>query len=165
MPPPDSKKPHLTVEQIAILRRWIEQGAEYEGHWAFLPLQKAEPPTVKNEAWVENPIDRFILARLEQEGIAPSPAADPRTLIRRASLDLTGLLPSPEEVEEFVRASAVPPSLRPSVSPSGQRDRETERGRDREKDAYAELIDRLLNSPPLRRTLGAALARSSTVCG
>src|SRR5215203_1862847 len=58
MPPPDSKKPHLTAEQIAILRRWIEQGAEYEGHWAFLPLQTAEPPAVKNAAWIRNPIDR-----------------------------------------------------------------------------------------------------------
>src|SRR5437773_2356478 len=88
MPPPASKKPHLTDEQIAILRRWIEQGAEYEGHWAFLPLARVQPPVVKNEGWVANPIDRFIFARLEQEGIAPSPEADPATLIRRVSLDL-----------------------------------------------------------------------------
>ena len=106
MPPPASKKPHLTDEQIAILRRWIEQGAEYEGHWAFLPLANAQPPAVKNEAWVDNPIDRFILARLEQEGIAPSPEADPATLIRRVSLDLTGLLPTPEEVEAFTADSS-----------------------------------------------------------
>src|SRR6185369_17876675 len=72
MPPPASKKPHLTDEQIGILRRWIEQGAEYEGHWAFLPLASVQPPAVKNEAWIQNPIDRFILARLEQEGIRPS---------------------------------------------------------------------------------------------
>src|SRR4051812_14365848 len=104
MPPPASKKPHLTDEQIAILRRWIEQGAEYEGHWAFLPLANAPPPAVKNEAWIANPIDRYILARLEQEGIAPSPPADPATLIRRVSLDLTGLLPTPEEVEGFTGA-------------------------------------------------------------
>src|SRR3954453_5278026 len=64
MPPPASKKPHLTDEQITILRRWIEQGAEYEGHWAFLPLANAQPPSVKNTAWTTNPIDRFILARL-----------------------------------------------------------------------------------------------------
>jgi hypothetical protein len=101
MPPPASKKPHLTADEIAILRRWIEQGAEYEGHWAFLPLTNAPPPAVKDESWVANPIDRFILARLEQDGIAPSPPADPATLIRRLSLDLTGLLPSPEEVEAF----------------------------------------------------------------
>src|SRR5262245_36140885 len=98
MPPPVSKKPHLTDEQIAILRRWIEQGAEYEGHWAFLPLAKVEPPQVKNESWIGNPIDRFILARLEQEGIGPSPPVDAATLIRRVSLDLTGLLPTPEEI-------------------------------------------------------------------
>src|SRR5438045_3787388 len=90
MPPPASKKPHLTDEQIAILRRWIEQGAEYEGHWAFLPLATGQPPAVKNEAWIANPIDRFILARLEQEGLSPSAPADPATLIRRVSLDLTG---------------------------------------------------------------------------
>ena len=57
MPPPASKKPHLTEEQIAILRRWIEQGAEYEGHWAFLPLANPQPPAVNNEAWIANPID------------------------------------------------------------------------------------------------------------
>lgn len=105
MPPPASKKPHLTDEQIVILRRWIEQGAEYEGHWAFLPLSNPQPPAVKNEAWIVNPIDRFILARLEQEGITASPAADPATLIRRLSLDLTGLLPSPEEIEAFTADS------------------------------------------------------------
>jgi hypothetical protein len=127
MPPPASKKPHLTGEQIAILRRWIEQGAEYEGHWAFLPLQSAEPPAVRNESWVQNPIDRFVLARLEAEGITPSPAADPQTLIRRLSLDLTGLLPSPEEVEEFAR----------TFSRSGTQ----------AKDAYQKLVEKLLNSP------------------
>src|SRR5262245_8428242 len=105
MPPPVSKKPKLTGNQIAILRRWIEQGAEYEGHWAFLPLAPGEPPALKNESWVANPIDRFILARLEQENIKPSPPADPATLIRRVSLDLTGLLPSPEEVEAFTSES------------------------------------------------------------
>jgi hypothetical protein len=119
MPPPASKKPHLTDEQIAILRRWIEQGAEYEGHWSFLPLVNVQPPAVKNEAWVKNPIDRFILARLEQEGITPSPEADAATLIRRVSLDLTGLLPSPEEVQAFASA----------------------------KISYAELVEKLLASP------------------
>ncbi len=102
MPPPASKKPHLTEEQIGILRRWIEQGAEYEGHWAFLPLVPVLPPAVKQESWIQNPIDRFILSRLEQDGIRPSSAADAATLIRRVSIDLTGLLPSPEEVESFV---------------------------------------------------------------
>lgn len=105
MPPPASKKPHLSKDQIALLRRWIEQGAEYEGHWSFLALQNVEPPAVKREKWVTNPIDRFILARLEQENIEPSPPADPATLIRRVSLDLTGLLPSPEEVAAFTADS------------------------------------------------------------
>ncbi|MCI0358155.1 MAG: PSD1 and planctomycete cytochrome C domain-containing protein [Planctomycetaceae bacterium] len=143
MPPPASKKGRLSDQQIAILRRWIEQGAKYEGHWSFLPLAKAEEPAVKNEAWVKNPIDRFILARLEQEGIVPSPEADAATLIRRLSLDLTGLLPTPQEAEQF--ASEFSPSLRPSVSPSGN-EGETESQRDSEK-AYAALVERLLNSP------------------
>jgi hypothetical protein len=146
MPPPHSKKPHLTDEQIEILRRWIEQGAQYEGHWAFLPLADVQPPQVAGTlrvlssdngtrsvptTWVKNPIDRFILARLEQEGIAPSPPADPAVLIRRLYLDLTGLLPTPEEVDEFVRA----------FSPSADG-----RGGEGEK-AYHALVDRLLNSP------------------
>jgi hypothetical protein len=144
MPPPASKKPHLTEEQIAILRRWIEQGAEYESHWSFLPLANATPPAVKNESWVKTPIDRFILVRLEQEGIAPSPEADAATIIRRLSLDLTGLLPTPEEVEDFVRAYSLSPSL--LVSPSGLQDKETTRQGDREK-AYTALVNRLLASP------------------
>ncbi len=143
MPPPASKKPHLTDEQIGILRRWIEQGAEYEGHWAFLPLANVQPPSVKNAAWAVNPVDRFILARLEQEGISPSPEADAATLIRRLSLDLTGLLPSPDEVDAFVRDFS--PSPRPSVPPS-KNDRETERKRDREK-AYHALVEKFLASP------------------
>ncbi len=121
MPPPASKKARLTKQQVAILRRWIEQGAKYEGHWAFLPLAKSDPPTVKNEAWIKSPIDRFILARLEQEGIAPSPEADAATLIRRLSLDLTGLLPTPEEVAAFVA--------------------------NHDEQAYASLVERLLASP------------------
>jgi hypothetical protein len=144
MPPPASKKPHLTEEQIATLRRWIEQGAEYEGHWAFLPLAAVTPPDVKNTAWPTNAIDNFILARLEQEGIGPSPEADAATLIRRLYLDLTGLLPTPEEVEGFVNAYSVPPSRRPSVPPSAK-DREIERRRDREK-AYGDLVEKLLAS-------------------
>src|SRR5437660_11956517 len=129
MPPPASRKPHLTEEQIAILRRWIEQGAEYEGHWAFLPLAAVQPPPVKNEAWAINPIDRFILARLEQEGLAPSPEADPATLIRRLSLDLTGLLPSPDEVNAFVRDFSLSPS---PLVPWSAKDKETRRQGDRE---------------------------------
>ena len=143
MPPPASKKPHLLPDQIELLRRWIEQGAEYEGHWAFLPVQNVLPPQVKDTTWARNAIDAFVLARLEQEGIRPSPEADSATLIRRVSLDLTGLLPTPEEVADFVTAYS--PSLRLSVSPSAK-DRETERKRDGER-AYQALVDRLLASP------------------
>jgi Protein of unknown function (DUF1553)/Protein of unknown function (DUF1549)/Planctomycete cytochrome C len=106
MPPPKSKKPRITDAQVKLLRRWIEQDATYEGHWAFLPLREASAPAVKKSAWVRNDIDRFILARLEQEGLTPSAEADRATLIRRASLDLLGLLPSPEEVDAFVRDTA-----------------------------------------------------------
>jgi hypothetical protein len=124
MPPLRAKKPAITPQEAELLRRWIAQGAKYEGHWAFQPLNPVAPPPVKNQKWVRNEIDQFIIARLEREGITPSPEADPRTLIRRLSLDLTGLLPSPEEVAAFVKASA--------------RDREA---------AYRGLVDRLLASP------------------
>ena len=96
MPPLSAKKTAITQDEAALLRRWIEQGAKYQGHWAFQPLATAPPPTVKNTRWVRNEIDRFILARLEREGLQPSPQADARTLIRRLSLDLTGLLPQPD---------------------------------------------------------------------
>ena len=71
MPPPKAKKPLLQQHEIAILRRWIEQGAEYDGHWAFQPLSEAKPPTVKDATWPRTPVDNFILARLEHEGIKP----------------------------------------------------------------------------------------------
>jgi hypothetical protein len=105
MPPPKSKRLPLSADQIATLRKWIAQGAEYENHWAFIPLRREPPPSVKNKAWVKNPIDQFILARLEAEGIAPSPEADPATLCRRLYLDLIGLLPSPEETWAFVEST------------------------------------------------------------
>ncbi len=101
MPPPASRKPRLTADEVALLRKWIEQGAEYEGHWAFLPLQKEELPSVRQLAWARNPIDRFVLSRLEQEGIQPSPEADRPALIRRLWIDLLGLLPSPSQVQRF----------------------------------------------------------------
>ncbi|MGV3664161.1 MAG: PSD1 and planctomycete cytochrome C domain-containing protein [Prosthecobacter sp.] len=103
MPPPKVKKPLLTADEVAILRRWIEQGAEYEGHWAFQPLRNDVPPTVKDTKWCATPVDNFIHARLEQEGVAASPEADRATLLRRVSLDLTGLLPTPEEVDAFLK--------------------------------------------------------------
>jgi mono/diheme cytochrome c family protein len=102
MPPPASKKARLSDDQIAILRQWIEEGAPYEGHWAFLPLSTDPPPTPRLADWARNPIDAFILARLEAEGLTPSPETDRSTLIRRLYLDLLGLLPTPEEVRQFV---------------------------------------------------------------
>jgi hypothetical protein len=101
MPPPSAKKP-LSPEHKELLKRWIAEGAEYEPHWSFIPPTRPEPPAVKNEGWVRNPIDRFILARLESEGLSPAPEADRRTLARRLSLDLTGLPPDPAIVEAFV---------------------------------------------------------------
>jgi hypothetical protein len=101
MPPPATKKV-LSAEHKEILRRWIAAGAEYEPHWSFKPPVRPEPPAVTNEAWVRNPIDRFILARLEHEGLEPAPEADRRTLARRLALDLTGLPPDPAVVDAFV---------------------------------------------------------------
>ena len=101
----------------------IEEG---RSHWAFQPLSTAKPPAVKNTAWPKNDLDRFVLAALEKNGRAPAPEADPATLIRRVTLDLTGLLPTPEEVTAFVS----------DMSDSSD-----------QLDAYAALIDRLLQSP------------------
>lgn len=109
MPPPAAKKPPLTPRDVAVLRRWIEQGAPYQGHWAFLPLTTPEPPPVPHTDWAKNPIDHFTLARLEVEGLAPSPEADPSTLLRRLHLDLTGLPPTAEEIAAFAKAHAADP--------------------------------------------------------
>jgi hypothetical protein len=97
MPPPE-KKDSLKPEQVALIRKWIVEGAEWGKHWAFLAPQRPAVPAVKDTAWVKNPIDRFVLAKLEQQGVAPSTEAAPATLLRRLSLDLTGLPPSPEEL-------------------------------------------------------------------
>jgi len=116
MPPPDSHK-ETTPEQKAILKRWIEQGARYQKHWAFeAPLRSPLPAVAAS-----NPVDHFVRARLEQEGLKASVEADRRTLVRRLSLDLTGLPPSVEDVERFVNDPAP--------------------------DAYERLVDRLLASP------------------
>jgi hypothetical protein len=106
MPPPKAKKPLLKPAEVAVLRRWIAQGAAYEGHWAFQPLVATPVPAVSDAKWVRNPIDAFILARLESEGVAPSPEAERSILLRRVSLDLTGLPPSVEEQEAFLRDTA-----------------------------------------------------------
>jgi mono/diheme cytochrome c family protein len=101
MPPKDSHKT-LTPEQVTALVDWISEGGGYAKHWSLIPPEKAALPSVSNSAWSANPIDRFILARLEREGIAPSPRADKATLLRRVHLDLTGIPPSPEDLEEFL---------------------------------------------------------------
>ena len=93
MPPPDSHKPALTPEEVARFRAWIAQGAVWPQHWAFAPVQHPTPPAVKEATWPRNDIDRFVLARIEAEGLAPSPEASRETLIRRLSFDLTGLPP------------------------------------------------------------------------
>lgn len=103
MPPPASKK-SLTPKQIETLRTWIANGATYEAHWAFTPPQRPAIPDVVNAAWVRNPIDRFVLARLEREGLSPAPEADPLTLLRRASLDIVGLPPTLAEIDAFLAA-------------------------------------------------------------
>ncbi len=125
------QRPPLAKEQIALLRAWIEQGAKAPAseqpddgkttHWAFVPPRRTPLPAVQNQRWARNEIDRFILARLEKESIAPSREADRATLIRRVSLDLLGLPPSIEEVDAFVA--------------------------DTRPDAYERLADRLLASP------------------
>jgi Protein of unknown function (DUF1553)/Protein of unknown function (DUF1549)/Planctomycete cytochrome C len=101
MPPTKHGKP-LSTSQKETLRRWVSQGAPYRGHWAFEPPVRPQIPSVKNAKWPRNPIDAFVLARLEAEGLHPSPEASKNTLIRRVSLDLTGLPPTPREVDAFV---------------------------------------------------------------
>ena len=105
MPPAESHK-QLTPAQIATLQRWIDAGAPWTEHWAFRAPVKAKPPAVKDAAWVRNPIDRFILARLEGKGLAPAPVENRRALIRRVALDTTGLPPKPAEVEAFLQDTA-----------------------------------------------------------
>jgi hypothetical protein len=119
--PPAETGDRLKPAQVALLKKWIEQGAEYTPHWAFVRPKQAPLPSVMDRSWPRNPIDHFILARLEQAGLRPSPEADRPTLIRRLSLDLLGLLPSPGEVEAFVN--------------------------DQRPDAYERLVERLLASP------------------
>ena len=101
MPPEESKK-KLSADEIATIKRWIEQGAEWEGHWAFVAPKRPGLPKVQRRAWPRSPIDFFTLARMEANGLEPSREADRRTLIRRVCLDLTGLPPSPSAVERFV---------------------------------------------------------------
>ncbi|MEQ1826731.1 MAG: PSD1 and planctomycete cytochrome C domain-containing protein [Pirellula sp.] len=125
MPPSHSGK-HLSDKQRTMLKNWVEQGAEYDKHWAFLPPVRALIPTLSKTPadLATHPIDRFICAKLEANSLAPSESADSVTLIRRVSLDLTGLPPTPKEVAAFVQEASM--------------DSEA---------AYASLVDRLLRSP------------------
>lgn len=120
MPPASSHK-RLTPAQRRTLAEWAWDGAPYQPHWAYLAPKRPALPAVKNAGWVRNPIDQFVLARLEQANLTPAPEADRRTLARRLSLDLTGLPPEPGEVERFLR--------------------------DKSPGAYERLVDRLLASP------------------
>ncbi|HYG77071.1 MAG TPA: PSD1 and planctomycete cytochrome C domain-containing protein [Planctomycetota bacterium] len=120
MPPPKSEH-KLSPRQIGILKKWIEQGAKWEKHWAFIAPVQPPVPKPGFAGWTKNPIDAFLAARLEQEGLKPSPEAPKHTLIRRATLDLTGLPPTPQEVDAFLA--------------------------DNSPDAYEKLVDRLLASP------------------
>ncbi|HET9378386.1 MAG TPA: DUF1549 domain-containing protein, partial [Chthoniobacterales bacterium] len=113
--------PPLSAQQIDLLRRWIKQGAKWEDHWAFVAPKPQALPAVKHSEWPRQPLDRFILARLEKEGLLPSSEADKSALLRRVSLDLTGLPPTPEEQALFLADS----------SPN----------------AYEKQVDRLLTSP------------------
>jgi hypothetical protein len=101
MPPPTTGK-KVTPEQIEILKEWIRQGAKFKTHWSFETVERPALPPVKRTDWEANPIDRFVLARLEAENLAPNPEADKVTLIRRVTLDLTGLPPTPAEVDAFL---------------------------------------------------------------
>jgi hypothetical protein len=104
MPPADSGK-SLTPEQVSLLQKWVTEGAPYQEHWAFVAPQRPAVPPVKNTAWVRNPIDNFVLARLEQGGLEPSPHADRKTIFRRLSLDLIGLPPMVDELAALEKSA------------------------------------------------------------
>src|SRR5690606_13721926 len=104
--PPAAFEKTLSDEQIALLREWIAQGAEWSQHWAFVPPVKPEVPEVARALWVRNAIDAFVLARLEREELEPSPESDPITLLRRLSLDVIGLPPSLDDINRYLARSA-----------------------------------------------------------
>jgi hypothetical protein len=120
MPPPKSGK-KLTAAQIDLLQRWVADGAKWQSHWALVKPERAPEPAVRSKQWPRNEIDYFVLSRLEKEGLKPAPPADKPALLRRASYDLTGLPPTPQEVDAFLA--------------------------DKNLDAYEKLVDRLLDSP------------------
>ena len=119
--PPKKSGDRLTPAEVDVLKRWVEQGAEYAPHWALVAPKPLPLPEVRSKAWPRNGIDSWILARLEKEGLEPSPEADRYTILRRVSLDLRGLPPTPPEVERFNKDTAP--------------------------DAYERAVDRLLDDP------------------
>jgi hypothetical protein len=119
--PPASAGPALTAQQVASIQRWIDEGAKWEVHWSYVAPQRPDLPEVKDAHWARNPIDRFVLARLEREGLKPSSEADKVTLLRRVTFDLTGLPPTPAEVDAFLS--------------------------DKSPNAYDKRVDELLKSP------------------
>ena len=119
--PPVSSGRTLTKQEIELLTRWISEGAKWQTHWSFIPPSRPALPSVANRSWPRNPIDYFVLAQLEKAGLQPAPEADRTALIRRVSLDLTGLPPTPGEVDSFLA--------------------------DRSPQAYEKVVDRLLSSP------------------
>ncbi len=121
MPPPKAHKTPLTERQRDLLKRWIQNGARYEKHWSFVPPTRTEPPS---SSAASHPIDRFIQSTLATHQLQPSPLADPTTLMRRVCLDLTGLPPTPQEVDTFLTSFSKDPEL-----------------------AYQDLLERLLSSP------------------
>jgi hypothetical protein len=146
MPPRKSNK-KLTAAQIEKLKAWIAGGAKYAQHWAFVKPERPSLPDVKRKEWVRNPIDVFVLARLEKEGIAPSAEADARTLLRRASLDVTGLPPKVEEVERLVRKFVGDPS---TLHPGGLKKASRTLGGalgERRPTSWEEVVEDLLASP------------------
>lgn len=128
MPPPQGGKP-LAPAQVAVLRRWVESGAEWSAHWSFVAPARPALPPVKDAKWPRNEMDRFVLAKLEAEGLKPSAEADKATLIRRVTMDLTGLPPTIEEVDGFLADGSA--------------------------DAYGKLVDRLLGRPQYGERMAA----------
>ena len=121
MPPAYAGKEPLTAHEIDLIQNWIAQGARWQAHWSFIPPRRPQIPTSSEAGWVRNPIDNFVAARLAREGLKPSPEADKTTLLRRVTLDLTGLPPTPEEAAAYLH--------------------------DASSAAYEKVVDRLLASP------------------
>lgn len=135
MPPRKSGRRSLSAEETALLRRWISEGAGYEPHWSFVPPVRLPLPEVRDSAWPLSAIDRFVLAKLEGEGVSPSPDADPETLCRRLFLDLTGLPPTIEEQDAFLADARVDPHV-----------------------AWQRWVDRLLTEEPYVSRYGERMA-------